>query len=307
LKHICFLLWILVGCIPYNLNAQIDSGYVSVKNCELFYRVWGEGEPIVFLNGGYGLSSAGYENYAEELSKNHKVILFDQRGTGKSTIKKKAAFHNIQIKQMTKDLEALKKHLGYEKWIVFGHSFGGMYAIYYSFYYPTSISKLIISASPKLGTDMNDALQKFKEPSRESLTKSEVELLMRVNNAEKDSTFSRIKLSQMYTALKARYYVSKPENYKHVSNWFENKTKYKLRVHEPNMKIKKIQKKLGEFDKPVLIMHGLNDFLNISNPLTIEKYYKNTTVKIFADSGHIMSLDVPESYWKAVQNFLSHK
>ncbi len=56
---------ILFLMIPISLLAQVDSGYVALKDCHIFYRTWGEGAPIVFLNWGPRYSSKGYEKYAQ--------------------------------------------------------------------------------------------------------------------------------------------------------------------------------------------------------------------------------------------------
>ena len=97
--HFATLLILL--SIPYESYTQIDSGYVEIKNGVLFYRVFGEGEPVVFLNGGPGLASNGYEVYATELEEKRQVILFDQRGTGKSLETKNKSFNPVSYTHLT--------------------------------------------------------------------------------------------------------------------------------------------------------------------------------------------------------------
>ena len=59
----------------------VDSGYVEVKKGKLFYKIFGKGEPVLFINNGGGFSSKNYEIYADLLSKSCMFIMFDQRGT----------------------------------------------------------------------------------------------------------------------------------------------------------------------------------------------------------------------------------
>ena len=93
--------YIVIFLFPILSFGQVDSGYVDIKDGVIFYRVFGEGEPMVFLNGGPGFSSEGYEMYAKTFaSKKRKVILFDQRGTGKSKLKK-IRRRKFKLKKMT--------------------------------------------------------------------------------------------------------------------------------------------------------------------------------------------------------------
>ena len=230
------------------------------------------------------------------------MILFDQRGTGKSKLKNPTG--TVLIKTMVKDLEALRKHFCYEKWTVYGHSFGGEYANAYALHYPESIKKMVISASPKTG-DTFGGWQKFLIPDNESLTQSEWELVDLYLEEEKKPNPSAEVLNKLRLALRARYYVSNPKNYRTVANWFLMVEEvHNYRVEGLNWSDKMIIRKLKKFEQPVLIIHGFSDFINIKNPLDNGKYYPNSEVKIIEDSGHIMMVDQPEKYVRIVREFL---
>ncbi len=297
IRIICILAFLSSS---YNCLSQIDSGYVDIKNGVLFYRIWGEGEPLVFLNGGPGFASTGYENYAEEVSKYRKVILFDQRGTGKSKQKRPL---RIYISEMVKDLENLRKHLGYEKWDVFGHSFGGEYGQNYIARYPKSINKVILSASPDVTKNNKYSFQEFKETKEEN--KTELELIL--DKAYKEGKKIGIHidtLRKLRNASVARNYVSKPENYSKASLWFLNSARPSSVNISFNTSTKKLLKRLKKFEKPVLIIHGVGDFINIAHPLNLHNVFPNSKLKIIEDSGHIMSLDSPEEYFGTIREFL---
>jgi len=72
--------------IVASLESQIkvDSGYVSSGTARIYYKVIGQGEPIVFLHGGPGGYFAHDYPYFESLKDRYKLIFFDQRGTGNS-------------------------------------------------------------------------------------------------------------------------------------------------------------------------------------------------------------------------------
>lgn len=98
------------------------------------------GVPVIFLHGGPG-GSVG-EKSLEFFNENHHVILFDQRGTGKSTpfleTKNVTPFHTIE------DMEKIRKHFGIEKWTVFGGSYGSTLALLYAILHPERVENLVL-------------------------------------------------------------------------------------------------------------------------------------------------------------------
>lgn len=302
-----FLLTVIIILTAITINAQIDSGYVDTKDGQIFYRIWGNGEPLVFLNGGPGFSSQGYESYAEQLSKYRKVILFDQRGTGKSTLKNENK--RISIDKMVSDLEQVRTHLKIEKWDVLGHSFGGQYALHYLSKHSENINKLILSASPAYNVDFSTQSQKFKNIDYTSVVYLlELGYFKKLRMELEKENPSRESILRARRCALARYYVCKEENYFKVADWFANKSnssEYVSRKVRNSCNANKISpKKLKKFTKPVLIVHGASDFLNISNPLTNHKLFPNSKLEIIYDSGHIMSIDQKEKYYDLIANFL---
>src|SRR5580700_8654536 len=81
--------------------------------------------------------------------KNRHIIFYDQRGDGRSSPLKPGQSCNLA--DQIADLEALRAHLGFEKWDMLGHSWGGYLSMAYSARYPHHIAHLMIvdSAAPK--------------------------------------------------------------------------------------------------------------------------------------------------------------
>ncbi|EDR10050.1 prolyl aminopeptidase [Laccaria bicolor S238N-H82] len=93
---------------------------VSDKH-NLYYEISGnkEGTPVVFLHGGGGTDPTDRGFFNPE---KYKIILFDQRGSGKST--PSASLEENTTWDLVKDIEKLRIQLGVEKWHVFGGSWG---------------------------------------------------------------------------------------------------------------------------------------------------------------------------------------
>jgi proline iminopeptidase len=120
------------------------SGYLKVSALhEIYYEVSGnpEGKPAVFLHGGPGAATdPAHRSFFDP--KHYLIVLFDQRGCGKS--RPHAELRENTTWHLTADIEALRKHLGIERWLVFGGSWGSTLAIAYAEQHPTRVTELVL-------------------------------------------------------------------------------------------------------------------------------------------------------------------
>lgn len=100
-----------------------------------------DGVPIVFLHGGPG---AGCEEYHRRFfnPEAYRIILFDQRGCGRST--PHSELHNNTTQDLIEDLEKIRQHLGLKQWALFGGSWGSTLALAYAETFPQYVSGLIV-------------------------------------------------------------------------------------------------------------------------------------------------------------------
>lgn len=92
------------------------------------------------------MNNDGFAELAMELSASNKTIICIQRGTGKSMVQNPDS-NTITMDLMVQDMENLRKHLHINKWILLGHSFGGMLASDYATVYRQNIQAVILSSS----------------------------------------------------------------------------------------------------------------------------------------------------------------
>lgn len=91
------------------------------------------GVPVVFLHGGPGAGAAAVHRrfFDPEF---YRVVIFDQRGAGRSTPLGEVEANTTQ--DLIADIERLRRHLGIERWMVFGGSWGSTLALAYGVAYP---------------------------------------------------------------------------------------------------------------------------------------------------------------------------
>lgn len=150
MRRIATLLLPLVAVAAF---AAENGRTIDVPSGTLYYEAVGGGSatPLLMINGGPGFDHP-YLHWGDDvwnaLAKTRTVVFYDQRGTGKSELK---AGQTSKLADLLGDIETLRKHLGYERWDVFGHSWGGLLAMAYTARYPERVRKVVIcdSAAPK--------------------------------------------------------------------------------------------------------------------------------------------------------------
>jgi proline iminopeptidase len=100
-----------------------------------------EGKPVVFLHGGPGGGTVPeYRQFFNPAI--YRIVLFDQRGSGKST--PHASLENNTTWDLVEDIEKIRGHLGIEAWQVFGGSWGSTLALAYSQRHPDRVRQLVL-------------------------------------------------------------------------------------------------------------------------------------------------------------------
>ena len=133
--------------MPYDLFPSIEprrTGYLPVDD---IHRIWWEecgnpdGLPVVFLHGGPGSGcSPDHRRFFDP--KVWRIVLLDQRGAGRSTPFAETDRNTTQ--NLVADLEAIREHLGIEKWMVFGGSWGSTLALSYGISHPDRCTGFVL-------------------------------------------------------------------------------------------------------------------------------------------------------------------
>jgi proline iminopeptidase len=112
---------------------------IPIRDVSLFVKVMGQGTPLLLMHGGPGLDHTTLSSL-EPLADQFTLIFYDHRGNGRST----GAVQSMTWENLTADADALRDTLGFDRWAVLGHSFGGCVALEYALRYPERLSHLLL-------------------------------------------------------------------------------------------------------------------------------------------------------------------
>ena len=127
-----------------------DHGMLDVGDGNLVYwETCGNphGKPAVVLHGGPGSGCSPYSRRCFDPAV-YRIVLLDQRGCGRSTPHASAYDTDMSVNttaHLIADLELLRRHLGIDRWLVRGGSWGSVLGLRYAQTHPEAVSELVLT------------------------------------------------------------------------------------------------------------------------------------------------------------------
>jgi len=122
----------------------LQTGHLQVSDLhQIFFATYGnpDGKPVMCLHGGPGGGS--YPRLARYFNpEKYFIVLHDQRGNGRST--PHGELRENSTPELVRDIEALRRHLGLGKVLIFGGSWGSTLGLAYAEEYPENVSGMIL-------------------------------------------------------------------------------------------------------------------------------------------------------------------
>jgi proline iminopeptidase len=270
----------------------------------LFVKIVAEDEaslttkPYIFmLPGGPGGNHSSYKNYSGLMDVGN-IVFHDPRGCGLSN---KGDSKTYTMDNYIQDVDVIRQHLGLEKIILLGKSYGAMCGVGYTLEFPNVVSKLILAAGSasfrNLETAKSYVLENGTDKQKEVfevLLKGEFTSDEQMNHyfSVMDTFYSyKKKQGEAVTREKPEY----PFAYEPLNQGFRDflhNFDYEDRLHEINCN--------------TLILVGEEDWI------TAQKHSEVMASKIplnqfisFPKAGHSLELDVPENFFRAIKEFIN--
>ena len=274
---------------------------VPVRDVSLFVEVIGRGYPLLLMHGGPGADHwtlAPFRRCADQFT----LIFYDHRCNGRS---QGAPVSSMTWENLTADADALREKLGFEKWAVLGHSFGGHVALEYALRYPDSLSHLVLLDT---GGDSRWARQNAGDLlARRGYSPAKVKLVRRFFNGQ-------IAPREMVPALMrfGSAYYHQPSLALTVRDLIRGEWRTKFRPEALIFAGRHllggwtVMDRLGEIKVPTLVMAGRDDFLfPPEHQVELAAAIPTARLRIIERAGHNPQSEQPEEVFEALRDFIS--
>ena len=287
-------------------NAQYKHDSIKIEHGYLHYYTKGEGKPVVLLQGGPGFSSFYMRGIADLLD-GYKTILVDYQGTGRSHRKIDSTW--VGIDKVIQDVETVRKKLNISDWTVIGHSYGGLFGMYYAIKFPNVVNKVI----PVAGTHTDNKFQKYYFDNISmgftKEDKAQMNKIMKDSNRTMDEKTVEIIMLQT----KAGYFFNRKFGEIFFNSFppHEMQMLYNLKFGEafaqrPAFMNIDIGKAVYALDKPIRIISGRQDPGGEGSSVLLNERSKNSKIVFIEKSGHFPWVEQPADFFKTLNAFLEN-
>jgi len=262
----------------------------AVNDVNIYYEVHGSGQPLILINGlGYDLWM--WHKMVPGLAEHCQVIVFDNRGVGKSD--KPPGPYSAQL--LADDVASLLATLDIEEAAVMGHSMGGFVAQALVLSRPELVNKLVLSAT------------NFGGPNHIPVTP---EALAVLTDVQADP------IERLRRGIAISCAPDFPEsNADFVDAWLAHRVQNPIdpQGYQAQLAIglalntleASFEPRLKEVEAPTLIMFGEHDkVVPPGNADLLARQIPDSRITILADAGHFFPLEVPEAANRAIIAFL---
>ena len=293
----------------------IEQGYVDAGDVLLYYESIGRGEPLVVVHGGPGASHDYFLPYLIPLARHNRVVFLDERGSGKSTKLEDPKGYTVEA--MAEDVETVRKALGLGRINLLGHSYGGVVAQAYALKYQQNLAHLVLSSTFSSTRELNEDLKRMKDAlpaeARERVDKLEAAGLF---GQGKPWEHGRYPDDYMRAAWGDGYfaylYGAHPDPaYEPVSPAATSWDLYREMwgshgefVVDGNLVSVEYNDRLGTLKVPTLVTVGEHDQVDPVHAKALAGRIQGAKLVVLPNSGHMVFVDQPGLYLKAVDEFL---
>ncbi len=285
---------------------------INVGDAELYVEEEGKGTPLVLINGGPGGTHHYFHPWFSKAKKYARVIYYDQRGCGLSDFE--PGEEGYSVHQAVEDLDAIRKALEIEKWVVLGYSYGGFLAQFYTVNHPENVAGLIL-----LGSSTGMHVDTGKSRQRQYMSEEESARLKEIRGqVQKLAMSKKLHRKEFMPILLYNNFLNgdwKRQNFYKPTK--ERLSEFALYEWDHDDNFNGIMNRSagmvdlkGAFDSnpiPTLILEGKYDLTwGEIKPEVLKGNHPNAEMVVFANAGHGIYDEEPEKFFPVLKDFIKN-
>jgi pimeloyl-ACP methyl ester carboxylesterase len=273
---------------------------MSIRDVSLFVEVVGHGYPLLLRHGGPGADHWTMQSF-RRCADRFTLVFYDHRCNGRS---EGAPVSSMTWENLAADADALREKLGFEKWAVLGHSFGGKVALEYALRYHDRLSHLILLDT---GGDSRWAQEYAPDLlARRGFSPKIVKLARRFLNGRISPREFLPALLRLGKAYDPHISLRQLARMMIEGGWRSKMRPEALIFAGPNLlKGWSVMDRLGEITVPTLVMAGRDDFIfPPEHQAQLAAGIPNARLRIIERAGHNPHDERPAEVMEALRGFL---
>ena len=286
--------------------------HAAIRDTRIYFDIEGSGlvadgnemleRPAAFvIHGGPGGDHTGFKPGMGALADRLQLVYFDHRGQGRSDRGDPALY---TLDENVEDMEALRRHLGLERIVSIGTSYGGMVAMAHAARYPDAVSHLVLIVTAAHGGFIPRAQQ----------------IVLERGTAEQQQVCDTLWAGGFRTREQLRhYYEVMGPMYSRRYDPVAGVAARARAMHEPEplnrafgpdgfLRTFDLRPELARITAPALILAGRHDWIcppEFSDE--IHRLMPGSDLRIFEESSHSIRADEPEAMMDAIRGFLIYR
>lgn len=282
---------------------KLESSFLETGDTRLYLEQAGEGQTIVMIHGGPGMSHHYFRPTFDYLSKGYHLVYYDQRLSGQSDASCDSS--NITYAGWVEDLESIRVASEADQLILISHSWGARIAIRYAERYPERVKGIVfldpVGLSPEVVQEAGTILQE-RLTSSDKLAQQKLILSQEFKNGDKEAILQAYRFSFAQNVF--RRAVLDTLNLYIADQPIQRQQKLGLLFRDQASTVYNDYNILPYIEAPCLIVHGSYDATPASAVTRMDTLLPQSTVKIIQDAGHFSFLEVPEEAASEIVRFL---
>ena len=273
----------------------------------IFFKTLGKGLPLLLLHGGPGADHSDFLPHLQPLARNFRLVLVDQRGSGRS--ERLTDVTRYTLDYMVKDLERLRAHLRLKRWVVLGHSFGGILAQAYATRHPRRVAGLILAGTASSARSVHADFTKLRRATPKALR-------ARLAAHEQSGIFqpggqytpgyaaatARAFAPYMYArAVPKRLRAAPPIGMEVLREMWVRRSDFRI---DGNLKGFDFTRLLSRVRAPSLVVIGDRDMVSPASAEETRAALPRATLVVMAECAHMMFVDQTERFNYLLEGFL---
>jgi len=282
---------------------------ITPDGIRLHYEISGKGPTIVVLHGGPGLSSAYLAPNLDVLVGHYRLISYDQRGAGRSTVVTEPA--KLSRDHHVEDIEAVRRQFALDKVVLLGHSWGAAPAAFYARAHPDRVAAVILvdpipARSEQWIGQFGTNLRRWMDEE----TSRQLDALAAARRGAADP----VAACRAYWAVFIRGYMADPNDKLMLGRVRGDVCDAPAEALANAGVVSSAalgsngwdwREDFHGTDVPVLIVHGDKDPIPLASAYEWEKAFPRATLRPIVGAGHFPFIEQPQAFLSAIQTFVT--